>query len=57
MKSTRLTKQGLPDLNYYGPRRVPVAPVAPEPAKSEGAEIVAVAEVKEAVVAPTPAAA
>jgi hypothetical protein len=28
MKSTvRLTKQGIPDLNYYGPRRTPVAPV------------------------------
>jgi hypothetical protein len=28
MKSkARLTKQGIPDLNYYGPRRKPVAPV------------------------------
>jgi hypothetical protein len=28
MKSNvRLTKQGIPDLNYYGPRRKPVAPV------------------------------
>jgi hypothetical protein len=28
MKSNaRLTKQGIADLNYYGPRRKPVAPV------------------------------
>jgi hypothetical protein len=28
MKSNvRLTKQGIRDLNYYGPRRKPVAPV------------------------------
>jgi len=28
MKSnTRLTKQGIPDLNYYGPRRKPDVPV------------------------------
>jgi hypothetical protein len=33
MKSNvRLTKQGLPDLNYYGPRRKPVAPLEATPA-------------------------
>jgi hypothetical protein len=33
MKSNvRLTKQGIPDLNYYGPRRKPVAPVEEAPA-------------------------
>jgi len=33
MKSNvRLTKQGIPDLNYYGPRRTPVAPVEKAPA-------------------------
>jgi hypothetical protein len=30
--STRLTKQGIPDLNYYGPRQRPVAPVEETPA-------------------------
>jgi hypothetical protein len=34
MKSNvRLTKQGIPDLNYYGPRRKPVASVEEAPAK------------------------
>jgi hypothetical protein len=33
MKSNvRLTKQGIPDLNYYGPRRKPVAPIEGAPA-------------------------
>jgi hypothetical protein len=33
MKSNvRLTKQGIPDLNYYGPRRKPVASVDEAPA-------------------------
>jgi hypothetical protein len=33
MKSNvRLTKQGIPDLNYYGPRRKSVAPVEEAPA-------------------------
>ena len=33
MKSNvRLTKQGILDLNYYGPRRKPVAPVQATPA-------------------------
>ena len=33
MKSNaRLTKQGIPDLNYYGPRRKPVAAVEATPA-------------------------
>ena len=33
MKSNaRLTKQGIPDLNYYGPKRKPVAPVEETPA-------------------------
>jgi hypothetical protein len=33
MKSNvRLTKQGIPDLNYYGPRQKPVAPVEEAPA-------------------------
>ena len=27
----RLTKQGVPDLNYYGPRRKPVVPVEEAP--------------------------
>jgi hypothetical protein len=32
MKSNaRLTKQGIPDLNYYGPRRKPAAPVEETP--------------------------
>ena len=36
MKSnTRLTKQGIPDLNYYGPRRKPVAPIEETPATEE----------------------
>jgi hypothetical protein len=30
--SVRLTKQGIPDLNYYGPRRKPVAPIEEAPA-------------------------
>jgi hypothetical protein len=40
MKSNvRLTKQGIPDLNYYGPRRKPAASVEEAPATSleEGA--------------------
>lgn len=33
MKSNaRLTKQGIPDLNYYGPRPKPAAPVEEAPA-------------------------
>jgi len=33
MKSNpRLTKQGLPDLNYYGPRPKPFVPVEETPA-------------------------
>jgi hypothetical protein len=33
MKSNvRLTKQGIPDLNYYGPRLKPAAPVEAAPA-------------------------
>jgi len=33
MKSNvRLTKQGIPDLNYYGPRRKPTAAVEATPA-------------------------
>jgi len=33
MKSNvRLTKQGIADLNYYGPRRKPVSPVEEAPA-------------------------
>jgi hypothetical protein len=32
MKSNvRLTRQGIPDLNYYGPRQKPVAPVKATP--------------------------
>jgi hypothetical protein len=32
MKSNaRLTKQGIPDLNYYGPRRKPAAPIDETP--------------------------
>jgi len=35
---TRMTRQGIRDLNYYGPKRAPAASVAPKP--DEGAAIV-----------------
>ena len=40
MKSNaRLTKQGIPDLNYYGPRRKPAAPVEETPVPILAAEV------------------
>jgi hypothetical protein len=47
--SVRLTKQGIPDLNYYGPRRKPVTPVEEAPATILEEVASPVAEVVEAL--------
>ena len=57
MKNQRMTRQGLPDLNYSGPKRTPaVAPGASEPATPDAVELVAPVAVPEPAVAAVPAA-
>lgn len=54
MKSNaRLTKQGIPDLNYYGPRLKPVVPVEETPATILEEEASPVGEAAKVTEAPT----
>ena len=55
MKNVRLTKQGLPDLNYYGPRLEPKTALATEAANATDVEVVTGGDVVEAAAVPAAA--